>query len=110
MQEILVVAAIVLAIIFVPRLMGNKTATPSPRHSDVRSRNTARAGVGNAKISLTGRMRLAILLTLIWISACTVYYKPWESNHRLFILVAFLPVTIFWGAIWVWLGYKKHRR
>mgnify|MGYP007113004305 FL=1 len=110
MQEILVVAAIVLAIYFVPRLMGNKSSSSPQSKQDARPENVTRPDVKIAKISLTGRMRLAILLTLVWIIACAVYFRPWEGNRSLFILATLVPATVFWGAIWVWLGYKKHRR
>lgn len=110
MQEILVVAAIVLAIYFIPRLMGNKSSSSSQSKQEARHENLTRPGVYIAKISLTGRMRLAILLTLVWIIACAVYFKPWEGSRPVFILATLVPATVFWGAIWVWFGYKKHRR
>ena len=110
MQEILVVAAIVLAIYFVPRLTGRKSASSPQQRSDTRSGRGFQAGFLTAKISLTGRMRLAILLTLVWIIACAVYLKPWEGSRLSFILLTVIPVTVFWGAVWLWFGYKKHRR
>jgi hypothetical protein len=98
MQEILVVAAIALAIFFLPRLMGRKPVLESKPYN--RSLVTV----------LTGRMRLAILMTILWIAGCAAFLKPWEGNTILFFCITLGPVLILWGGVWVWFGYKKYRR
>jgi hypothetical protein len=98
MQEFLVVGAIALALFFLPRLMGRNTA-PEPERNSPRLMAT-----------LTGWMRLAILVTIFWISGLAAFLKPWESNTILFLYVSLGPVAAVWGAFWVWSGYKKHRR
>ena len=110
MQEILVVAAIVLAIYFIPRLTGRKSALSPQQRTDTRSGRGSQAGFLATKISFRCRMRLAIVLTLMWVIACAVYLKPWEGGRLLFILLTVIPAMVFWGAVWVWFGYKKHRR
>jgi hypothetical protein len=42
--------------------------------------------------------------------ACAVYLKPWEGGRLLFVLLTVISAMVFWGAVWVWFGYKKHRR
>ncbi|MEN6331751.1 MAG: hypothetical protein ABFD57_07180 [Smithella sp.] len=98
MQEFLVVAAIVLVLFFLPRFMGRK-AEPAPQQDSPGIITT-----------LTGWMRLAILVTIFWIAGLAVYLKPWESCSMLFIYVALSPVAVGWGAFWVWSGYKKYHR
>ncbi len=99
MQEFLVVAAIALVIIFVPRLMARKPAPTS----------------GQNRIQLikplTGLMRLAILVTGFWIAGSAAFLAPWNSsNIILFLYVGLGPVAAGWGAFWVWCGYIKFRR
>ena len=94
MQELLVLAAIALAIFYLPRMMGRRHAPePALRRS-----------------SLTGRQRLAVLLTLFWIAASATLLKPWEKDPLPFVYLGLGPTTVLWGAFWVWLGYRKYRR
>jgi hypothetical protein len=98
MQEIMVVAAIALAILFLPRLMGRKSA-PTPERNSIR-----------LMPALTGWMRLAILVTIFWIAGSAAFLQPWENNTILFFYIALGPLIIGWGIFWVWSGYKKDRR
>jgi len=97
MQELLVVAAIALVLFFLPRLMG-RNSVPEPEDSPL------------LMTTLTGCLRLAILVTIFWIAGLAAFLKPWENNIILFFYVAFGPVAVLWGAFWVWSGYKKYRR
>lgn len=98
MQEFLVVAAIALAIFFLPRLRGRKPVSEPQRNSP------------SLLTMLTGWTRLAILVTIFWIAGSTAFLKPWESNTIAFLYIALGPVVAVWGAFWVWSGYKKYRR
>ena len=102
MQEILIVAAIAVAIFFLPRLMGKKPAPESEPNSKPCRRNVVTV--------LTGWMRLAILVTILWIAGCAAFLKPWEGNQFLFFCITLGPALVFWGGVWVWFGYKKYRR
>jgi len=97
MQEFLVVAAIALVLIFVPRLINRKPAAAPERNS-----------IQIIK-PLTGWMRLAILLTIFWIAGSAAYLTPWNSDIILFLYVGLGPVVAAWGIFWVWCGYKKYR-
>lgn len=114
MQEILVVAAIGAAIFFLPRLMGRKSSSEreqQPR-TQPRSQPQSQPQSNNRvlKINLTGRIRLAILVTILWIAGCTAFLKPWEGNKFLFFCMTLGPTLVCWGGVWVWFGYKKYRR
>ena len=97
MQELLVVAAIALALFFLPRLLGRKPV-PEPERNSI-----------ELMTALTGWMRLAIMVTIFWIAGLAAFLKPWESNTILFLYIALGPLAAGWGAFWVWSGYKKYR-
>jgi len=98
MQEILVVAAIAAAIFFLPRFMGKK---PEPEYKPYRR---------SLRIALTGWMRLAILITILWVAGCAALMKPWANSSLSFLCIGLGPILVFWGVVWVWFGYKKYRR
>lgn len=98
MQEFLVVAAIVLVLFFIPRLLNRKPA-PAPERND------------GMMMTLPGWMRLAILITIFWIVALAAYLEPWKGSNTIeFLYIAIGPVTAAWGIFWVWSGYKKYHR
>jgi len=56
-------------------------------------------------------MRLAILITVLWVAGAAILVKPWNNNNLLsYLLLGIAPAVIFWGLIWVYSGYKKYRR
>ena len=94
MQEFLVVVVIALAVFFLPRVLGRR---PEPKPA---SRPPA----------LTGRMRLAILITVCWIAGSAVLLKPWQGDALLFLYFGLGPPAISWSAAWVWFGFRTDRR
>ncbi|MFO7568712.1 MAG: hypothetical protein R6W75_02855 [Smithellaceae bacterium] len=101
MQEILVVAAIAAAIFFLPRWLGRKPEA-APGRVIIRRRGLLDY--------LPGWIRLAIVITFLWVAGSAAYLKPWEADAGLFVLICLLPVVAFWGGVWAWFGYKKFRR
>lgn len=94
MQEILLLIVIALALFYIPRLRNRRTVT----------REVAKMP------ALTGWMRLAILITLLWIAGLATFIEPWNKNLLLYLYTGIAPTIIFWGAVWVFFGYKKYRR
>jgi hypothetical protein len=94
MQEFLVLIVIALAIFYLPRLMGRRPAPEPVRRPS----------------PLTGRMRLAILLTVFWIVGFAAVLKPWQAEPLPFVSLGLGPAAAAWGAAWVWFGYKHYRR
>jgi hypothetical protein len=94
MQELLVLIVIAMAIFYLPRMMG-RGPVPKP----VRRPSP-----------LTGRMRLAILLTVFCIAGSAAVLKPWQGNALPFLSLGLGPAAVAWGTAWVWFGYKKYRR
>jgi hypothetical protein len=96
MQEILVLIVVALVLFALPRVIGRR---PEP----VPVRAVRRP-------PLTGRMRLAILLTLVWILGSAAVLEPWQGDVFPFLYAGLAPVAALWGAAWVWFGYRKYRR
>lgn len=110
MQEILVVAAIALVVIFIPRFMGRGSAAEPRRQSRPPARSPFSTHFSAPGMALTGWMRLMIVATVLWMAGGAAYFKPWEGDSFLFFCVSFGPVAALWGGIWAWFGFKKHRR
>jgi hypothetical protein len=96
MQEILVLTVVALALFDLPRIIG-KRPEPHPVRAVRRP-------------PLTGRIRLAILLTLFWILGAAAILEPWQYDVFPFLYVGLAPVAALWGAAWVWIGYRQYRR
>ncbi|HQL01709.1 MAG TPA: hypothetical protein PK090_13100 [Smithellaceae bacterium] len=99
MQEILVVAAIAVAIFFLPRWLGRTRQQPAaaPRRRLLWS-------------PLWGWIRLSIMITLVWLAATAVFLRPWEDGLFWYLCIGPAPALVFWGGVWVWFGFKKYRR
>ena len=99
MQEILVLIVIALAIFYLPRVIGRG---PVPRPP---ARLQARLPV------LTGRIRLAILITVSWIAGSAAIFEPWQMDTLPpFLSFGLGPPAALCGVVWVWYGYRKYRR
>ncbi len=110
MQEILVVVAIALAVIFIPRLMNRKSTSESQSQPRYQPRPPIQSNQPVLRIALTGWMRLVIVITFLWVAGCAAYLKPWEGKPFLFFCISLGPAVALWGGIWAWFGYKKYRR
>jgi len=108
MQEILVIVAIGLAVLFIPRLM-NRNASSESR-SSARTGSQSQSIIQFLKTGLPGWIRLLIVISILWIAGCAIYLKPWEQDSFLFFCIGLGPIVVVWGGIWVWAGYVKYRR
>ncbi len=95
-NEILLTAVIVLALIFLPRLAASRNAA--------RSQRLARRQPG---FSLSGRLRLALLVSFVWIAFWVVYFEPWQKEWKWFVYIGPGPLLVIWGAFWVLQGLKN---
>jgi hypothetical protein len=110
MQEILVVAAIALAVIFIPRFMNRKSGSESESQPRRQPRPASPSASPVSKIVVPGWMRLVIVTTFLWVGGWAAYLRPWEGQTFLFFCISLGPAVALWGAIWAWFGYKKYRR
>jgi len=92
MQEILVIVVLFVLIIFLPRRLGR---TRSEKSS------------GTIMKSLSGKVRLGVIVSAVWLLLWTVYFRPWSGDFLGFALVGVSPVILGWGVLWVVEGFKN---
>jgi hypothetical protein len=95
LQEILLIAAILLAIVFIPRMTHRK---PSDRTTE------------SGPVAIPGRMRLAMVASLLYAAGLAAYLKPWQEDLLRFVYLGIGPVAIGWLVYWVAAGYGKKKR
>jgi hypothetical protein len=94
LQEILLIVGIVLAIVFIPRMTNRRSAeTPPERRAP----------------ALSGRMRLAIVASLVYAAAVAAYLQPWKKETMFFVYVGLGPVAVGWLLFWVVAGFRRRR-
>lgn len=91
LQEILVIVLVIAFILFLPRLTGSGTKKTSNK----------------ALQTLSGKMRLAVIASVIWLLLWATYFKPWTGEILVFTLIGLCPIILGWGALWVIDGFKK---
>jgi hypothetical protein len=96
-NEIAIVALIAFAIFFLPRL--------KEKRQEIRFVKSP-----SKSISVSGRMRLAIFVSVLWTAGAALYLEPWKDNPLRFLYIGAGPVFLGWGIIWVIAGYRKYRR
>ena len=98
LTEILLILLIIVVLFFLPRMVSRSAPAarkPPPRILIKR---------------LSGRLRLAILASVIWLAAAAMWLQPWRGNQLLFVAVGAAPVIVGWGIYWVVSGFKQYRR
>ena len=95
-NEILLIAAIVLALIFLPRINTSRAVGRPGASSGLRS-----------GFALSSRQRLAVLASFVWIAFWAVYCEPWQKEWKQFVYFGAGPLLVAWG-LW-WVGKGRHR-
>jgi predicted Na+-dependent transporter len=94
-QEILTLLLIIIAIIFVPRIMpGGKRGAQTKRKA----------------LHFSGRIRIGITLSVMIPLAAALLLKPWHHNLIGFVSVGIAPVAAGWAIFWIVSGFKKPNR
>ena len=92
-QEILVLVAIILGILFLPRILnrsqGNRAVAPQPA------------------VVLSGKMRLAIAASILWPAAMAAFIQPWQDDLYPFLYIGLGPVAVCWMLFWVYTGFLR---
>jgi len=89
-HEILLVAIILLAILFVPRMMPRKIEHMPRQRALVISRN----------------MRVAIVASVLYPAAAAAFFQPWRKDPISFLYIGLGPVVLGWLLFWVFKGRK----
>ena len=90
-HEILLVAVILLAILFVPRMMPRRIENKRNKPPIVLSRNK----------------RLAITASVLFPLAVAGFFQPWREDLIPFMYVGLGPVVLGWLLYWIKTGRKK---
>jgi hypothetical protein len=94
-QEMGLLVVIVLILFVFPRFRTKAQASaPAPR----------RLG------SLSGRMRLALVVSIAWPLGIAYVVKPWQGAFLNFFGIGLAPVTLGWALAWVAEGYRNRSR
>ncbi len=93
-QEILIIALILLAILYLPR-----------RTRDARSIRRIRP-----QKDLSPGIRMALVASLIWPMVSAWFLRPWEEDPIRFLYLGLVPVALGWAFWWVASGYRKKGR
>jgi len=97
-QEILVLVVIILAIFFVPRMLSKQEKAESSNSLIARNLSL-----------LSGRMRLAVISSLVWPLFAAGYFEPWEKDIFPFLYIGIGPVVCGWSIRWILAGFRKSR-
>ena len=92
-QEILVLVIIILGILFLPRILNRGQAKPAVEAKPV--------------VVLTGRMRLAIVASILWPAMIAAFVRPWKQDLMIFLYLGPGPVLVVWLVYWVVTGFRK---
>ena len=92
-QEILVLVIIILGILVLPRILnrGQEKQTVKVKPA----------------VALGGRMRLAIVASVLWPVLIAAYLQPWNQSLISFLYIGPGPVIVVWLIYWVTTGFKN---
>jgi len=94
-QEILLILLIVGALFIIPRMIQRPQAMPPVRPQPT---------------PMSGKMRLAILTSAIWLGLAAAYFQPWRNGWEIFACAGVGVVAVPWGVVWVIRGFRKRPR
>lgn len=92
-QEILVLVAIILGILFLPRILN--------RGQD------KQAVAPHPAVVLSGKTRLAIAASVLWPAAMAAFMQPWKDDLFPFLYIGLGPVAVGWIIFWVYTGFLR---
>jgi len=97
LTEILLILLIVVVLFFLPRMVSR----PASRMRQAPSQPLMK--------KISGRWRLAILASVIWLASTALWLQPWAGNQTLFVGIGAAPVIVGWGVVWVMAGFRRRR-
>ena len=92
-QEILVLVAIILGILFLPRIL-NRGQEKKP-------------AAFKPAVVLSGKMRMAIAASVLWPAAMAAFMQPWKNDPFPFLYIGSGPVALCWIIFWVYTGFLR---
>ena len=98
-QEIFVLIVIAVLVFLLPRMFSRN-----------QSKKTSDASFSATVSMLSGRMRLAVIASMIWPALIAGYLKPWADGWDPFLYIGIGPVLLGWSIRWIAGGFRKHRK
>ncbi|MHC4215619.1 MAG: hypothetical protein ACYSWP_19900 [Planctomycetota bacterium] len=95
-QEILVLVAIIVGILFLPRIL-NRGKAKAPAETEL-------------PFVLSGKMRLAIGASIVWPAAVAAYMQPWKNDLYTYLYIGLGPVVLVWIFFWIYTGFRSRER
>lgn len=92
LQEILIISAIVLGAIFIPRMVTQKK--PAPR-------------IVRRRRKFSGKLRLSIAVSVVFPLVAAAFLKPWRNDPVTYLYLGVGPVLLCWLLYWVLLGFRR---
>jgi hypothetical protein len=92
-QEILVLVAIIVGILFLPRILNRGQAKKQAETEP--------------QFVLTGKMRLALGVSIVWPAAVAAYMQPWKNDLYTYLYIGVGPVVLVWIIYWVFVGFRN---
>ena len=93
-QEILLLVAIILGILFLPRILN-------------RGQREEKTIASKPAAVLSGKMRLAIAASVLWPAVVAAFMQPWKEDLVPFLYIAIGPALLFWIVFWVFTGFRR---
>jgi hypothetical protein len=91
LQEILLIAVILMGILFLPRIL--------PTRTEQRPKNPV--------AFLSRKMRVAIVASIVYPAIAALFLQPWNRDVMTFMYAGFGPVALGWLGYWAFTGRKK---
>jgi predicted Na+-dependent transporter len=98
-HEILLIAALVLGFLYVPRFLSHRGRSSATGES-------ARSWVGTR---IGWGMRAVIVVSVLWPVMVGLYTRPWSGSFLGFVRLGVVPVLAFWGVLWIAAGFAGGR-
>ena len=97
-QEILLIVLLILALLILPRIVSSRRApvASKPRRA--------------VRIPLSGKFRLAILVSFLWLFVLSAIYVFWRGQWLVFLYAGIGPLIAAWGLYWVVSGFRSRSR
>jgi hypothetical protein len=92
LQEILIISAIVVGAICIPRIVNQKKPTPRL----IRPRR-----------KISGKMRLGIAASILFPLIAAAFLQPWRQAPVAYLYLGVGPVVLCWLLYWVVLGFRR---
>jgi hypothetical protein len=98
-QEIFVLIIIAVLLFILPRMFSRNQSKKGPDIS-----------FSDAVSMFSGRMRLAIIASVVWPALSAAYIKPWTGRLDPFLYIGIGPVLLGWSIRWIVTGFRKHKK